>query len=203
METLRTKMIAAFFIFLLSFTATLAGAADRPANLPSFGKGAWELFVFTNYFCGPCQSVENELEPELARLADRGDVRIIFVDLPSHKTSVLYAKYFLYAVAAKQDFGKILKARNRLFSLAAKKTDREEDLAAAFKAENIAYEIVDPKPVFEEWTALMKRYNIRQSPTCVLRFSGTYTQQYTDAQQIRTKLFPELKKRFPDEPQKK
>jgi thiol-disulfide isomerase/thioredoxin len=198
MPLLAMMMIGYLFV-CVSFTgsATPAYAADG-ANVPSYGQGAWELIIFTDYFCPPCQSAEKDLEPELERLLARGDIKITFVDLPGHRETALYAKYFLAAVAANKGYQNILKTRNILFSLAAqKKIDQENVLAAYLQSKNIALRVIDPKPVFKQWSAMIKQFEIDQTPTCVLRFSSAYTRKFADLEHIRTELIPDLRKRFP------
>jgi len=186
-----------FVSFSFSGSATPAYATDQPA-IPSYGKGSWELIIFTDYFCPPCQSLEKDLEPELERLLARGDVKITFVDFPGHKETPLFAKYFLCAVAADKGHRNIMKARHILFALAGqKKIAQENALAASLKSQGISLKIIDPKPVYQEWMAVIKRYEINQTPTCVLRFSSAYTQKYADSENIRLNLIPELRKRFP------
>ena len=196
---LLAMMLLGYIFVSFSFTGSATPAyATSQTTVPSYGKGAWELIIFTDYFCPPCQSVEKDLEPELERLLARGDVKITFVDFPGHKHTALYAKYFLSAVAADKGYQNIMKARNVLFSLAQqKKIDQENVLAAALKSENIALKIIDPKSVYKEWSAMTKRHEINQTPTCLLRFSSAYTKKYSDADQIRSALIPELQKRFP------
>ncbi len=186
-----------FIVFSFSGSATPAYAADDPA-IPSYGQGSWELIIFTDYFCEPCQELENDLEPELARLLAGGNIKITFVDFPGHKGTGLYAKYFLAAVAAGKDWSNAFKARNILFSQARqKKIDQENVLAAFLKSKNVALKVIDPKPVFNQWSAIIKRHEIDQTPTCVLRYSGAYAKKYVDSEHILKELIPELQKRFP------
>jgi uncharacterized membrane protein/thiol-disulfide isomerase/thioredoxin len=186
-----------FVSFSFSGSATPAYAADD-TSIPSYGKGSWELIIFTDYFCPPCQSIEKDLEPELERLLARGDVKITFVDFPGHKETALYAKYFLCAVAADKGYKNIMKARNILFSLASeKKIDQESALAAALKSKNIALKMIDPKPMYNQWSAMIKRFEIDQTPTCILRFSSAYSRKYVNSDRIHAELIPELQKRFP------
>ncbi|MEE9911168.1 MAG: thioredoxin domain-containing protein [Deltaproteobacteria bacterium] len=186
-----------FISFSFSGSATPAYAGDQ-TTIPSYGKGSWELIIFTDYFCPPCQSVEKDFEPELERLLARGDVKITFVDYPGHKGTGLYAKYFLAAVTADKGYKNVLKARKILFSLAEqKKIDQESVLAVSLTTQGIALKIIDPKPVFNQWSALIKQFEITQTPTCLLRFSSAYSRKYSDSEQIRTELIPELQKRFP------
>lgn len=186
-----------FVSFSFSGSATPAYAGEGTVA-PSYGKGAWELIIFTDYFCPPCQSIEKELEPELERLLARGDVKITFVDFPGHKYSALYSKYFICASEAGKGYRNIIKARRVLFSLATQnKINQEYLLSAALTSQNIALKMIDPKPVYKEWSSIIKRYEVDQTPTCLLRFSSTYTRKYIDSEHIRTELIPELQKRFP------
>ncbi|MEN6469029.1 MAG: hypothetical protein ABFD45_08785 [Smithella sp.] len=92
----------------------------------------------------------------------------------------------------------VLKARNILFSLASqKKVDQENVLSATLQSKNVALQATDPKPVFNQWSALIKQHEINQTPTCILRFSSAYSRKYVDSEHIRTELIPELQKRFP------
>jgi thiol:disulfide interchange protein DsbA len=192
-------MLVGYIFVCLSFSGSATPAyAGENSVIPSYGKGAWELIVFTDYFCPPCQSAEKDLGPEIERLLKRGDIKITFVDYPGHKHSALYSKYFLYAAGAGKDYQNAVRARHVLFSLAAQKNiDQEPLLSTALASRNIAMKTIDPKPVYKEWAATIKRYEIDQTPTCLLRFSSTYTKKYTDSENIRTKLIPELQKRFP------
>lgn len=196
---LLAMMILGYFFISFSFSGSATPAyADDQAAIPSYGKGAWELIIFTDYFCPPCQSVEGDLEPELERLLARGDVKITFVDFPGHPGSGLYAKYFLAATAADKGYKNVLKARKILFSLAAeKKVDQESMLAVSLKSQGIALKLIDPKPIFAQWSTMIKRFQVTQTPTCILRFSSTYTKKYADSDHLRSELIPELQKRFP------
>jgi len=197
---LLAMMLLGYILVSFSFSgsATPAYAADN-TTIPSYGKGSWELIIFTDYFCPPCQSVEKALEPEIERLLARGGVKITFVDFPGHKGTALYAKYFLSAVASDKGYQNILKARNILFALAGqKKVDQENVLAAALKSKNIALKVIDPKPIFNQWSTMIKRFEVDQTPTCILRFSSAYKRKYVDSEHIRTELIPELQKMFPE-----
>ena len=50
-----------FVVLTFSGSATPAYGAERP-SAPSYGNVPYELIIFTDYFCPPCQSVESEME---------------------------------------------------------------------------------------------------------------------------------------------
>lgn len=145
-------MLVGYIFVCLSFSGSATPAyAGENSVLPSYGKGAWELIIFTDYFCPPCQAAEKDLGPEIERLINRGDVKITFVDFPGYKHSALYSKYFLYAAKARKDHRNAMKARHVLFSLAAqKKIQQEPLLSAALTSQNVALKPIDPKPVYNE-----------------------------------------------------
>ena len=196
---LLAMMIAGYVFVFLTFSGSATPAyAARTAVAPSYGKGSWELMIFTDYFCPPCQAAEKDLEPELERLLAGGDVKITFVDFPGHKSSSLFAKYFLFAVAANKGYANSLKARSVLFALAGeKKVHQESALAAALKSKNIDLQTMDHKPVFQQWLTMLRQFEIDQTPTCILRFSSAYSRKFIGSDQIATELVPELQKRFP------
>ena len=106
-----------FVVLTFSGSATPAYGAERP-SAPSYGNGPYELIIFTDYFCPPCQSVESEMDMYLNEFLSKGGVKVTFVDMPFHKLSPLYAKYFLYVVNAGGGYKEILNARKVLFELA-------------------------------------------------------------------------------------
>ncbi|MCK7515632.1 MAG: hypothetical protein MZV70_74410, partial [Desulfobacterales bacterium] len=105
-----------FVSFSFSGSATPAYAADKTA-VPSYGRGSWELIIFTDYFCPPCQSVEKDLEPEIRRASGtegmlKSPLWIFRVIREPHSTQNI----FFTAVAADKGYPNVLKARNILFS---------------------------------------------------------------------------------------
>ena len=89
----------------------LLSGCDRPFSsnierslVPSYGKGPYEVIIFTDYFCPGCQDLEADLYPLLDQLLAEGSVRIIFVDAPVNTFTQLYARYFLFAAKTKGGF---------------------------------------------------------------------------------------------------
>ena len=178
-----------FVILTFSGSTTPAYGAEQ-SLVPSYGSGKYELIVFTDYFCPPCQTLESELDPALNEILSRGGVRVTFVDLPTHKDKTpLYAKYFLYAVKAGRSYKKALHARRVLFSLAKNHTSMSEDeLKKALKAQGIAFTPYDLKPVYPELNKIIYTYKAERTPTCVVKYSDNDIRKYTGSIEIKNGL---------------
>lgn len=199
-----------FMSFAFNGSATPA-YAEEISSIPSYGKGSWELIIFTDYFCPPCQRTEVDLKPVIDKLLSQGNVQITFVDFPGHPQTSMYAKYFLYAAKADTGYKNSMMARDALFTMAIqnnlqtevfaalRKTEKEKiiktneaTLAKDLKKQGINLKIFDHKLVFKEWKNMIDTYKINQTPTCILKYSNKYQQRFSDADEIRNGLLPEL-----------
>jgi len=107
-------------VFVIFFLAGGMRASYGVEHAPifSYGKGSYELIIFSDYFCPPCQKIHKEFSGTIAGLIDGGGVKVTFVDLPIYKLTPLYAKYFLYALNASPGYKEALRARNFLYDKA-------------------------------------------------------------------------------------
>jgi thiol-disulfide isomerase/thioredoxin len=181
-------IVMIFFVFLVMTSA----GCRRPSPgtekglVPSYGEGSYEMIIFTDYFCPPCQALESELDPILNELMEKGGVKITFVDAPVSKHTQQYIKYFLYSVNAGADFKGVLRIRHVLFSAA--KTNAiftEESIASELRGQGIAFQPYDLTKVYTLMNELMKQHNIRSTPTCVVRYSDTDVRYYAGPKEIK------------------
>jgi hypothetical protein len=121
-------------------------------------------------------------------------VKITFVDFPGHPPqSVIFAKYFLYAANGEEGYKNAIKARNTLYELAVQnKINTDAALVKELKKREIVLKSYDHKPVFNEWKKMVETYKITQTPTCVLKYSNKYMKKFSDTDDIRNGLLPEL-----------
>ena len=134
-----------FVVLTFSGSATPAYGAERP-SAPSYGNGPYELIIFTDYFCPPCQSVESEMDMYLNEFLSKGGVKVTFVDMPFHELSPLYAKYFLYVVNAGGGYKEILNARKVLFELAiTNAADTDNALATEIEGTGSGFQALRPE----------------------------------------------------------
>ncbi len=155
-----------FFWLFFSGSATPAYAADP--LLPAFGRGAVEVRIYTDYFCGPCAAEEAEVISLISELVGKNLIRVLFIDTPVHKETVFYAGYFLAALNAKNDFPQAVAARGALFEAAGKKIAGKEAMEAFLKTKGIAFLPYDMAPVFKIFGNYLKEDRIGSTPSCVI-----------------------------------
>lgn len=143
-----------------------AGGQDPP--FPSFGSGTIEVRLYTDYFCSPCRDMEPELEPLLLDLVKDGTIRLAFIDVPASRHTILYVRYFLYALGQKKDFDSALHTRRVLFEAAGKKMVDKDQLVNLLTEKGIGLKSVDLNPVFTLWNRYLREDQVRSTPSCVI-----------------------------------
>jgi uncharacterized membrane protein len=156
------------FLLFFSGSATLTYAAGPP--LPSYGKGPVEVRIYTDYFCGPCRAEETEVMALITELVDKTLIRVIFIDTPIHKETILYAGYFLSALNAKEggDLHQAVTLRAALFEAAVEKITDKEGLELFLKKKGIALRPFDTAPVFKIFSNYLNEDRINSTPSCVI-----------------------------------
>lgn len=164
-----------FFIPMIVFLICswdLAHGENYP--FPTYGSGDVQVRIYTDYFCPPCRRMEPEVEPILKNLMKRKVITLTVVDTPFHRHSALYARYFLYAIRAKNTFQHALKVRNILFEAAERnQITTPEGIEKLYWSKKIPFTVFDPKPVFERFNTLFQEDNIKSTPSCVIVQNGT------------------------------
>ncbi len=157
-----------FFLLFFSGSATPAYAAALPST--TFGTGAVEVRIYTDYFCGPCRAEEAEVMALLKELVGKKIVRVTFIDTPIHRETVFYAGYFLAALNAKKswDFRQVVALRQALFDAAGEKILEKEPLELFLKKKGIAFRLFDPTPVYTIYSNYLKEDKINATPSCVV-----------------------------------
>ena len=160
-----------------------AAAGDAP-EVFSFGSGATEVFIFTDYFCPPCQAVEPYLEKALTALVQAG-AKVTFVDKPLDARTPLYSRYFLYAANAAESFVELLHSRRTIFDIArTRAVESESELLRLLKESGIRLKLFDVQPAFAKWQDVIERFGVRSTPTCIVARPGRDRQSFTGGRAI-------------------
>jgi len=186
-------IISGFALFLLGFTGQLfpsyaAQSEPRQLLLPSYGEGPVEVRLYTDYFCGPCQALEKQLVNILPGLVESGKVRLTLVDTPMHKYSGLYAQYFLYALAQRENsFAAAYPIKKLLYKAAEEEIYGEEALKHFLAFSGIEFADIDLMPTLTEYSRLIKEDKVNSTPRMVVVNNGG-KESFSGAQEIVTKL---------------
>lgn len=179
--------VLGYLVILFSFSGSVTPSygQDKSYNIPSLGQGAYEVIIFTDYFCPPCRMIDSKAEPLFKELMATGRVTIIFVDVPVSRVTPIYAKYYLYAANARADADYIFHVRRTLFDAAQiKHIKTEEDLVNLLKEKNIGWKASDERSVFPKLSIMIKENKIDATPTCVIKYSTAEIEKYVGTDEI-------------------
>jgi len=178
-------------LFVLGFSGQLfpvyAAIEESAPALPSYGNGPLEIRLYTDYFCQPCQALEEQIEPLFAPLVQSGQVKLIFVDTPIHPRTGLYAQYFLFALAdGENTLERSVKLRNILFNAARHQIEDEAQLVAFLKKQQVNVRKGDIDrllPVLRQYSSMINNDRIGSTPQLVAYREGN-KEKITGAKEI-------------------
>jgi len=154
------------------------------ANSSGINDGAALLLLMSEE-----KALEKELDAPLRELMASNSVKITFIDIPIHRQTTLYNRYFLYAANAAGSGRDLLLARQELFALAGRDAAaNEKKIVSLFKNRNIAFKVYDLKTVYPEFNRIIKQFNVSSTPTCVVKYSPTDVRTYSGISRIRNGL---------------
>jgi thiol-disulfide isomerase/thioredoxin len=168
------SMALALILFPLFFEGSLTPsyAQEAPVSVPVFGQGKVNVRLYTDYFCPPCRSMEPEVEPIILDLLQNKRINLTFIDTPFYHHSVLYARYYLYALNEKREIGQALSVRNTLMSAAENNVGESAQIERLLADKGIKTKPFDPRSVFELYEEMSKDDNIKATPTCIVEQNG-------------------------------
>ena len=179
--------LSGYLTILFTFSGSVTPAyGQNPINeIPSLGKGTYEITFFTDYFCPPCRRIDIKAESILKKLLATGKVKISFIDVPFSKATPLYVKYYLYAANSDSNVNNILFVRKVLFDAAQiKHIQKEKALVAYLKEQKISWKTMDEKSIFPMLRAIIRENDIKSTPTCVISYSTTVVKKYVGDDKI-------------------
>jgi thiol:disulfide interchange protein DsbA len=164
-------VLAGFIFFFLVFSGSTVPVYAAEPMPRIYGQGEQEIRIYTDYFCAPCRSVETKIEKTIEEAVRKGKGRIVFIDTPVHggNNTVLYARYYIYALeAADSDIRTANRIRQVLFEAAEKKITAEGELADFLKAKQIPLIMREVNSVFTKYNEYLKADRIKSTPTLVV-----------------------------------
>lgn len=183
------RLICIVTSFILASCSSAWAETEKGCSLPSWGAGKCEVYIFSDYFCPPCQKLEVVLEPLLYELLSQNRIKLFFIDLPLYRLTPLYNEYFLRATKAERRFERVFAVRKLLFelasrlgALAAKHLERE------FRSHQIALQDIDARALQEEIHRQANHYGIRTTPAVVIKCPGKPFSIVTGGEEILNAL---------------
>jgi thiol-disulfide isomerase/thioredoxin len=179
--------VLGYLTVLLTFSGSVTPAYGQTNDkvIPSLGNGAYEIILFTDYFCPPCKKIDTKAEPLFKELLVTGRVKITFVDVPFSQATPTYAKYYLYAANADSGMDNILHVRNLFFEAAQVKNIEKEDALIAFlKEKKISWKAMDEKSILPLLSAFIKEHKVNATPTCIIKYSTSDVQRFVGDDKI-------------------
>lgn len=162
-----------FLLLLLAFVAApLPSYGADVYKLPQFGTGPVEVRLYTDYFCAPCSSMEAEVEKKLIDLVEQGRAQVVFVDVPLHAPTPVYARYFLSLLQSDTTFREALEYRRLFFKAAGLGLETEEKLDSWLKLRGIAVSKIEGPGIFALYDSLLAEDRIRSTPSLVVVQEG-------------------------------
>ncbi|MEE9910962.1 MAG: DsbA family protein [Deltaproteobacteria bacterium] len=184
LEKLKSLFAAVFIAMMLGLVVWAPDAAARN-TIPSLGAGPYEIIMYSDYFCPPCNRIDAKAEPLLKELLATGKVKLTFVDVPFHKETPLYVRVYLYAANAGPTDEEVFRIRRVLFTAAQeKRIDDREALLAYVKEQKVTWRAFNEKPVFSMLSASIKQNKVDETPTCIIRYSPTEVEKYGGTDEI-------------------
>ena len=170
----RVSAVGVFSLLLVWLSAAGSGwAEERNQTFPSFGSGAVEVRLYTDYFCPPCRAMEPGVEPILKDLLKKNAIRLTLADVPLSRLTPLFARNFLYALRENNGAEHALLVRSILMEASTnKEIATQERIEALFKGKGIAFVVWDPKFAFDRYNKLLQEDKINATPTCVIIKNG-------------------------------
>lgn len=176
MKVVKTDIRCNLFSLLTLFISTIAlffishgDVQAQNVSYPTYGSGAIQVRIYTDYFCPPCRGMEPAVEPLLRNLIKKNAITLTVVDTPFSRQSPLYARYFLYAIQAKNDFEHATMVRHTLFEATDDKhITTAESIEELFRNKKIPFTAFDPKSTFEWFNSLLQYDKINATPSCVI-----------------------------------
>ena len=164
--------VLGLLLFVVFFDGSVTPAYAAEPLKPSFGNGRIHVRLYSDYFCNPCSKLDPEIAKPLANLVKKNSIQVTFVDTPFRPETVLYARYYLYALNEKKDIDYANKVRHVLFQAAALNITERERLEDHLKKSGIRYKVYDPTPTFSIFNGYLTEDKVRSTPTAVIVDSG-------------------------------
>jgi hypothetical protein len=153
-------------LFVLLFTGeTTPAFALEP--LPAYGQGPAQIRIYTDYLCDPCRALEKDLEPLLEKIAASGQARLVYVDTPMHRETILFVRHYLCATRG-ASHADVLRVRRALFTAAEAGIRTDDKLTEYMAKAGLSSGTCDVQATLTVMNGYFREDGIKSTPTAVI-----------------------------------
>lgn len=158
----------------------LASQAD--AKTLTYGAGRTELFLFTDFFCPPCQIMEDLISAPLDKIVRENAATVTFVSFPGSQKALVVTLHMI-GISAGKPYKAIAESRKQLYAMA-----RSNQITGPMLDQWIReYKESRPKiePYVNSFQRLIAEHNIKATPSLVVRQPDGRKKIYTGYKEIQ------------------
>ena len=159
-------MVAGLLFFALAFSGSVKPAYGQDP-LPSYGEGKVQIRIYADYLCGPCREMEADIEPLLEKIIAGGKARVVYIDTPIHKETIIYVRYYLCA-ARNVSHQEAIRVRRALFAAGRNLIAADEALREFLGKAEIKVSACDVSAALKTMNTYFQNDGIKSTPMCVI-----------------------------------
>jgi protein-disulfide isomerase len=157
---------AGLVLLALTFSGPVPPALGEE-YFPVYGSGLTQIRVYTDYLCAPCRSLEADMEPLLEKIVNGGKARVVYLDTPMHRMTIVYARYFLCATRG-VSHTEAVRVRRTLFAAATAGILTDDGLQEYLRKAGVKTEACDASATLQAMNGYFREDKVKSTPTCVI-----------------------------------
>lgn len=158
----------------------LTGQAE--AKTLTYGTGRTELFLFTDFYCPPCQILEDLISAPLDKIVRENAATVTFVSFPGSQKALVVTLHMI-GISAGKPYRAIAESRKQLYALARSNQitgPMLEQWIRDYKGSRSEVE-----PYVKSFQQMIEEHKINSTPTMVVRRPDGRKITYTGYKEIQ------------------
>lgn len=150
---------------MLIIIGLILSANSAQASTLTYGTGPIEIMLFSDFFCPPCQQLEDRIGDTLRNIIRGKVASVTFIPMPSDKRSIALSAH-LISSSAGQPYSVFENNRQQMYEMA-----RNNQITDAI-VDRLVQAYFGKPELLPYWEVIEKRsneYKVDSTPTCVIR----------------------------------
>lgn len=173
-------MLRKYMSIIAILVLCLAGQAE--AKTLTYGAGRTELFLFTDFYCPPCQILEELISAPLDKIVRENAATVTFVSFPGSQKALVVTLHMI-GISAGKPYRAIAESRKQLYSLARSNQitgPMLEQWIRDYKGSRSEVE-----PYVKSFQQMIEEHKINSTPSLVVRQPDGRKKIYTGYKEIQ------------------